>query len=50
MKVSQKRCLGTSIENFTGSSPSEQIPHWPSRYEEKAITKMMFIDESLIFH
>ena len=25
VKVSQKRCLGTSIESFTGSSPSEQI-------------------------
>ena len=25
MKVGQKRCLGTSIESFTGSSPSEQI-------------------------
>ena len=25
MKVSQKRCLGTSIESFTRSSPSEQI-------------------------
>ena len=24
VKVSQERCLGTSIENFTGSSPSEQ--------------------------
>ena len=25
VEVSQKRCLGTSIESFTGSSPSEQI-------------------------
>ena len=25
MKVSQKRCPGTSIEGFTASSPSEQI-------------------------
>ena len=25
VKVSQKRCLGTSIESFTGASPSEQI-------------------------
>ena len=25
VKVSQKRCLGNSIESFTGSSPSEQI-------------------------
>ena len=25
VKVSQKRCLGTSIESFAGSSPSEQI-------------------------
>ena len=25
VKVSQKRCLGTSIESFTGSSLSEQI-------------------------
>ena len=25
VKVSQKRCLGTSIEGFIGSSPSEQI-------------------------
>ena len=25
VKVSQKRCLGTSIESFTGSSPSDQI-------------------------
>ena len=25
VKVSQKRCLGTSIESFTGSPPSEQI-------------------------
>ena len=25
MKVSQKRCLGTSIESYTGSSPSEQV-------------------------
>ena len=25
VKVSQKRCLGTSIESFTGSSRSEQI-------------------------
>ena len=25
MKVSQKRCLGTSLESFTRSSPSEQI-------------------------
>ena len=25
MKVSQKHCLGTSIESFTSSSPSEQI-------------------------
>ena len=24
-KVSQKRSLGSSIESFTGSSPSEQI-------------------------
>ena len=25
VKVSQKRCLGTSIESFTDPSPSEQI-------------------------
>ena len=25
VKVSQKRCLGTPIESFTSSSPSEQI-------------------------
>ena len=25
VKVSQKRCLGTSIESFIGSFPSEQI-------------------------
>ena len=25
VKVSQKRCLGTSIKSFSGSSPSEQI-------------------------
>ena len=25
MKVGQNVCLGTSIESFTGSSPSEQI-------------------------
>ena len=25
VNVSQKRCPGTSTENFTGSSPSEQI-------------------------
>ena len=25
MKVSQKLCLGTSIESFTGSSSGEQI-------------------------
>ena len=25
VEVSQKRCLGTSIENFTGSSPSEKV-------------------------
>ena len=25
VKVSQKRCLGTSIESFTGSSPSEEL-------------------------
>ena len=25
VKASQKRCLGASIENCTGSSPSEQI-------------------------
>ena len=25
LKVSLKRCLGTSIESFIGSSPSEQI-------------------------
>ena len=25
VKVSQKRCLGTSVESFTSSSPSEQI-------------------------
>ena len=25
VKVSQKRCLGSSIESFTSSSPSEQI-------------------------
>ena len=25
VKVSQKRCLGTSTESFTGSSPSDQI-------------------------
>ena len=28
VKVSQKRCLGTSIESFTGSSQSEQIIDW----------------------
>ena len=25
VKVSRKSCLGTSIESFTGSAPSEQI-------------------------
>ena len=44
VKVSQKRCLGTSIESFTGSSSlAKQIG-------KNAIAKMMFNDESLIFH
>ena len=32
LKVSQKRCLGTSIESFTGSSPSEQIMGWSNLF------------------
>ena len=43
VKVSQKHCLRTSIQNFTGSSPSEQIIKYVSKicglnFEMVAIT------------
>ena len=42
MKVSQRRCLGTSIESFTGSSPSEQIESFTGSSPSEQIIEMKF--------
>ena len=45
VKVSQKRCLGTSIECFTGSYPSEQI----TDFNFHTLEFSAFLNKKLIF-
>ena len=43
MKVSQKRCLETSIESFTGSSLSEQIIVYRHKLAEMSQSGVIYI-------
>ena len=51
VKVSQKRCLGTSIESFTGSSPSEQITVSQLKAAKRAVkTNQHHLTETEFLH
>ena len=47
LKVSQKRCLGTSIESFTGSSPSEQIIQFGFRQKHSTTHALTSLAEKI---